>query len=218
MSKAADLQRDSERDQRLRWARPGSAHDRNVRVARVALPAFVGALAAILAIAPLAQRAEVSFVLSKDRVAMAKERMRVTQAQYRGQDDKGQGFTLNAGSAVQTTSKSPVVELGNLSAELASAAGPSTIVAPQARYNMDSEKLDVNGPLTYSSADGYKLSTSKVGADLNTRQLSSAAPVTGQMPLGNFSAGNIRADLGARTVTLGGRARLHIVQGAVRAR
>ena len=33
MSKAADLQRDSERDQRLRWARPGSAHDRNVRVA-----------------------------------------------------------------------------------------------------------------------------------------------------------------------------------------
>lgn len=212
MSDAASL----ERDQRMRWARPGSSHDRNVRIARVALPAFVGALAAILAITPLTQRAEVSFVLSKDRVAMAKERLRVTQAQYRGQDDKGQGFVLNAGSAVQATSKEPVVQLGNLSAELASATGPSTIAAPQARYNLDTEKLDVNGPLTYQSADGYKLSTSNVGADLNTRQLSSASPVAGQMPLGSFSAGNIQADLGARTVTLGGRARLHIVQGAIR--
>ena len=52
--------------------------------------------------------------------------------------------------------------------------------------------------------------------DLNTRQLSSASPVAGQMPLGSFSAGNIKVDLGERTVTLGGRARLHIVQGAIR--
>jgi lipopolysaccharide export system protein LptC len=208
MSEAAAL----ERDQRLRWAKPGSSHDRNVRVARVALPAFVGALAAILAIAPLTQRAEMSFVLSKDRVAMAKERMRVTQAQYRGQDDKGQGFVLNAGSAVQATSKVPVVQLGNLSAELQSDQGSSMIVAPQARYNLDSEKLDVNGPLTYQSADGYKLSTSNVGADLNTRRIGSDSPVSGQMPLGTFSAGNMRVDLGARTVVLGGRARLHVRQ------
>lgn len=208
MSETAEI----ERDRRLRWARPGSSHDRNVRVARVALPAFVGALAAILAIAPLTQRAEVSFVLSKDRVAMAKERMRVTQAQYRGQDDKGQDFVLNAGSAVQMTSRVPVVQLGNLSAELASAAGPSTIVAPQARYNLDSEKLDVNGPLAYQSSDGYRLVTSNVGADLNSRKIVSNSPVTGQMPLGTFSAGNMQVDLTARTVTLGGRARLHVRQ------
>ncbi len=214
MSDAAGL----ERDRRLLWARPGSSHDRNVRIARVALPAFVGALAAILGITPLNQRAEVSFVLSKDRVAMAKERMRVTQAQYRGQDDKGQAFVLNAGTAVQATSRVPVLQLGDLSAELASTTGLAKIIAPQARYNLDSEKLDVNGPLTYQSADGYKLSTSNVGADLHTRLLSSTSPVAGQMPLGTFSAGYIRADLNTRVVTLGGHARLHIVQGAVRAR
>ena len=214
MSDAAGL----ERDRRLLWARPGSSHDRNVRIARVVLPAFVGALAAILGITPLTRRAEVSFVLAKDRVAMSKERMRVTQAQYRGQDDKGQAFVLNAGTAVQATSRVPVVQLGDLSAELASTTGLAKIIAPQARYNLDSEKLDVNGPLTYQSADGYKLSTSNVGADLHTRLLSSTSPVAGQMPLGTFSAGYIRADLSTRVVTLGGRARLHIVQGAVRAR
>jgi lipopolysaccharide export system protein LptC len=37
--------------------------------------------------------------------------------------------------------------------------------------------------------------------------------VDGQMPLGSFSAGRMQADLEARTVTLEGRAHLHIVQG-----
>jgi lipopolysaccharide export system protein LptC len=40
--------------------------------------------------------------------------------------------------------------------------------------------------------------------------------VTGQMRLGNFRAGQLKADLGERTVVLDGGARLKIVQGAVR--
>jgi len=214
MSDAAALNRDRRTD----WARPGSSHDRMVAVARVVLPAAVGGLAAFLAIAPLTKRAEVSFVLAKDRVAMARERMRVTSAQYRGQDDKGQAFVLNAGSAVQATSKVPVVALGDLSAQLQSDSGPATLTAPRAKYNLDNQKLLVDGPLTYATTDGYRLSTANVAADLNSRKLASTAPVEGQMPLGSFSAGNISADLAARTVTLGGRARLHIVQGAVRGR
>ena len=206
------------RDKRLKWARPGSSHDRLVKAASIALPSAVGALAAVLAISPLAQRKELSFVLAKDRVAMAPERMRVAQAQYRGQDDKGQAFTLDAGSAVQANSKTSIVQLGKLSARLDMASGPATLSAPNARYDMDAEKLMVDGPLTVDSADGYHLSTSNVGADLKTRTLSSVAPVTGQMPLGSFSAGTIRADLGARTIRLGGRAHLHIVQGGARAR
>jgi len=214
MSEAARL----DRDKRMRWARPGSAHDRNVRLAQFFLPSAVGALAAVLAIAPLSKRTEISFVLAKDKVAMARERMRVEKAQYRGQDDKGQAFTLNAGSAVQANSKTPVVQLGNLSASLQTDDGPATLMAPTANYDMDSEQLKVTGPLTVTGADGYRLSTSNVGADLKTRTLSSSAAVAGQMPLGQFSAGSLSADIGKRTVTLGGRARLHIVQRGARAR
>lgn len=214
MSEAALL----DRDRRLAWARPGSSHDRNVRIAQVALPSLVGALVAVLAIAPLAKRQEISFVLSKDRVAMATERMRVARAQYRGQDDKGQAFTLDAGSAVQTTSKDPVVQLGNLAARLDTPSGPATIKAPTARYDMDAERLQIDGAMTFASADGYRLSASNVAADLKTRKLTSRSPVSGQMPIGNFSAGNMAADLDARSVVLGGRARLRIVQRAVRGR
>ncbi len=206
------------RDKRLRWARPGSGHDRNVGVARVALPAAVGALAAVLAIAPLAKRQEVSFVLAKDKVAMATERMRVTRASYRGEDDKGQPFELSAGSAVQATSKTPVVQLGAMAARLNLANGPATLVAPRARYDMDAETLQVDGPMTFTAADGYRIATSNVGANLNTRTLASDAPVQGQMPLGSFTAGSLRADLGTRVVSLSGGARLRIVQRPGRGR
>ena len=206
------------RDRRIDWARPRSGHDRSVGMARVALPSAVGALAALLAMTPLAHREEMSFVLAKDRVAMAHERMRVARAQYRGQDDKGQAFTLNAGSALQASSKNPVVQLGDLSGRLDLSNGPATLVAPAARYDMDAAKLQVDGLLTVTGADGYRLTTRNVAADLNTRTLSSNTAVAGQMPLGSFTAGNMRADLASHTVSLGGRVHLHIVQGGARAR
>ena len=205
------------RDRRLRWARPGSAHDRNIRIAQIILPSAVGALAAVLAIAPLTKRAEISFVLAKDKVAMATERMRVEKAQYRGQDDKGQPFSLNAGSAVQASSKTPIVRLGDLSAALQTENGPAMLVAPHADYDMDAQQLIVDGPLAVTGADGYRMQLSNVGADLRSRIVSSKSAVEGQIPLGHFTAGSISADIGARTVTLGRRAHLHIVQRAVRA-
>jgi lipopolysaccharide export system protein LptC len=51
---------------------------------------------------------------------------------------------------------------------------------------------------------------------MKQRRLASAGQVSGQMRLGQFQAGRLRADLGDRTVTLDGGARLKIIQGAVR--
>jgi lipopolysaccharide export system protein LptC len=65
-------------------------------------------------------------------------------------------------------------------------------------------------------AQGYHLDTSGVTVDLKERQLVSGGPVQGTMRLGQFSAGHLSGDLGNRTVTLSGGARLKIVQGAVK--
>ena len=51
-----------------RWAVPGSVHDRLVRWAKVLLPSAVGALIAILAVAPLGKKNDVSFILDKKKV------------------------------------------------------------------------------------------------------------------------------------------------------
>src|SRR3546814_5798043 len=81
MSERADL----DRTMRQLWAASGSSHDRVVRLLRVGLPMVIGVIAAVLIFSPFTQRSEVSFLLAKDKVEVAKERMRVTRAEYRGQ-------------------------------------------------------------------------------------------------------------------------------------
>ena len=207
---------DLARTPRQIWAAPGSRHDMLVRALRVVLPASIGVLGAALVFSPLTKRGDISFVLAKDKVAMATERMRVTAATYRGEDGKGQPFEIKAGSAVQANSSDPVVKLRDLSAGITLKEGPAMLKADAGRYDMDRDIVMIDGPLSFNTADGYKLDTRDVAVGLKTRRLASGGPVTGQMPLGSFSAGRISADLDARSVVLDGRARLHIIQGRAR--
>jgi lipopolysaccharide export system protein LptC len=205
-----------ERATRQRWAIPGSTHDRIVRLTKIGLPAAVGILVAVLALAPLDKHGDVSFILDKKKVANAPERMRVEQAKYVGTDDKGQRFDITAQRALQRTSEVPLVDIWGMFARLRLERGPLLIAANQGQYNLDTQKVAINGPVKVAGPDGYRLATRDVMVDLKQRQLASQGPVAGQMRLGQFEAGQLKANLGDRTVVLDGGARLKIVQGAVR--
>jgi lipopolysaccharide export system protein LptC len=197
---------------RQRWAKPGGSHDWMVRIARILLPSSVGVLGAVLILAPLSARGDISFVLAKDSVAMARERLRITSATYRGEDRKGQPFVLRAGSAVQISSLDPVVRLGDLSASITLDDGPATLDARAGRYDMDRETIMIDGPIRFAAADGFALETRDVAVGLKTRKLASGGPVSGRLPIGTFTANQITADLATRSVVLEGRVRLHITQ------
>jgi lipopolysaccharide export system protein LptC len=199
-----------------RWAVPGSAHDRLVRWAKILLPSAVGALIAILAVAPLGKKNDVSFILDKKKVENAPEQLRVEQAHYTGTDDKGQQFMIVADRAVQPSSDVPVVDITGMFARLNLQQGPLLVAANQGRYNLDTQKVNVDGPVKVVGGDGYRLATRDVTVDLKRRHLASDGPVAGSMRLGEFQAGQLQADLGTRTVVLDHGARLKIVQGAVR--
>jgi len=205
-------QADRVRRERRHWAVPGSSHDRVIHIARIVLPIGIGGMAALLATAPIAIGRDISFVLSRDRVAVAKERMRVSNASYRGQDSKGQPFMISAKSAVQTKSSDPVVRLTDLAAVVWLNDGPAAIAANRGRYDMKSEQVSVDGPVFFKTHDGYRLLTRDVAIDLKTRRVASQGEVDGIMPLGTFHAGHLRADIAQHSVTLEDRARLHIVQ------
>ena len=202
---------DRVRTQRQRWAAPGSRHDRFVRVARWMLPSAIGVLSAFLVMAPIYTSNEVSFVLDKKKVEVAKERLKIQAAQYRGVDDKGQPFSLDAGSAIQRSSAKPVVQLNQLAASIRLSDGPATVSANSGRYDMRTEQVKLDGPLDFKSAGGYDLQTHDATIDLQQRTLVSGGAVTGRVPQGNFSANRLRADLENRTVRLEGNARLRIV-------
>jgi lipopolysaccharide export system protein LptC len=199
-----------------RWAVPGSAHDRLVRWSKIVLPGAVGILIAILALAPLGKHSDVSFILDKKKVQNAPEQLRVEQARYVGTDNKNQQFMMVANRAIQRRSNVPVVDISGMSARLDLSKGPLFLVANQGRYNLDSQRVMIDGPVKVVGGDGYRLATRDVTVDLKQRQLGSAGPVAGAMRLGQFQAGQLHADLGERTIVLDHGARLKIVQGTVR--
>lgn len=212
------LQAEQQRSHRQHWAVPGGAHDRLIATLKNILPVMVGVLSAFLAMAPFTGSGDVSFVLDKNKVAVAKERMRVTEALYRGEDSKGQRFSLRAGSAVQKSSREPIVDLQDLSARILLSDGPAVLVAQRGRYDMDAERVKIDGAVQFQAAGGYRMTTRDVGIDLKTRRMKSDGRVDGRMPIGTFSADHLEADLSERTVTLNGRARLRIDQNGLKGR
>ena len=211
MSELADL----ERTQRQRWATPGGRHDRLIRSLRVVLPSVIGALLAVLAFSPFTGTQELSFVLDKDEVSMAKERMRVSEALYRGEDNKGRPFSLQAGSAVQKSSADPVLNMADLQARMVMDDGPASLTAKSGNYDLGKETMRVNGPLAFQSA-GYDIVASNVELALKTKTMQSVGPVTGRTKVGTFSANRMSADLNSRVVRLDGDVHLRIDQNAIK--
>ncbi|HET6536521.1 MAG TPA: LPS export ABC transporter periplasmic protein LptC [Sphingopyxis sp.] len=207
---------EQDRSQRKRWASAGSSHDRLVRLLRLILPVLIGVIGAILLFSPFTQRSEISFLLAKDKVEVAKERMRVMRAEYRGQDNKGQPFSLLAGSAVQKSSAEPVVRMQNLSGAIYLPEGPATIAALAGAYDMDSEEVRVPGLLEFRTAEGWRIDANNVAIDMKDHRLTGQNGVKGSLNIGNFSANQLAADLDERIVRLSGNARLRINQGVLK--
>ena len=212
MTQAADLIR----TRRQAFAAPGSGLDRIVRLLAVALPAGVGVIAAMMLITPLSPRGEVSFLLDRNKVAIAENRLRVDNAMYRGQDRQGRPFSLVADQAVQLRGSVPVVELAQLTARIVLPEGPAQLIAPGGSYAIDREQLTIPGVVRFSAADGYEMAARNVTIDLPGRRLLGAGGVSGIIPAGSFSAASIRADLVARTIALDGQARLTMIPGRLR--
>ena len=206
----------NERTHKRGWARPGGSHDTLIRVLKIGLPALIGVVLAFLFFSPLGEKQEVSFILKKDEVGHAEERLKLTAVTYRGQDNEGRPFILSARSGVQQTSANQVVDISDLRGQMQLENGPALLQAPRAQYLMERDHVNVIGPLTFTAADGYRMETRDVNVDMRARTMQSRGAVDGQMPLGHFTAGQMHVDLPNRRVVLTGRPRLHIVQGGLR--
>ncbi len=200
-----------ERSARQAWAAPGGSHDRLIGISGWLLPVLIGVLTAFLVMAPLTMGGDVSFVLDKHKVEVAKERLKIQAATYRGADGKGQPFALTADSAVQKSSAEPIVRLQQLAGKLSLPDGPAHLVAKTGRYDMASQQVMLDGAVTVRAPDGYALDTRDATLDLKTRKMRSGGAATGTVRQGAFSANGMSADLETRIVSLDGNARLRIV-------
>ncbi|AZI36170.1 hypothetical protein NT2_04_01500 [Caenibius tardaugens NBRC 16725] len=212
MSEQADIIRDSRRV----MAAPGGAHDRLVGFLSKALPAAIGVLVALMVLFPFAPRGDISFLLDRNDVAVIRDRLRVDDAMYRGIDNKGRPFSLTAGQAVQRSSREGIVRMEDLKARILLSDGPAVISADNGRYDIDKDVVSVDGPVSFTASDGYRMVARDVAINLGTRKLLGQGRVEGALPAGTFSADHISADLGERVVALYGNARLQMVPGKLR--
>jgi len=196
------------------WAAPGSFHDRLIRLLKILLPMLIGILAAYLAIAPLQKGKEISFLLDKNKVDVAQERMRIREARYRGQDDQGRPFTISADSAVQETSREQIVDVRDMTASITLEDGPATLQANRGHYHLERELVDVIGPLLFTAAEGYRILTRDVIVNLNSRTLVSRGRVEGRTPLGTFWGDRLIAHLPTKRVLLNGDVQGRVELGA----
>jgi lipopolysaccharide export system protein LptC len=242
MSELADQQR----TQRQIWASPSGRHDRMIAALRFLLPVAIGILFALLTFSPFSGNSERSFLLDKSKVNMATERLRVSEALYRGEDNKGRPFSLRAGSAVQKSSAEPIIRMSNIDGRMLLDEGPASVLAANGIYNLAEETVRVVGPLSLKSGEGYSvvandvtlglkdqimqtpgqlsfndgkgftLLANNVSADLRTRRITSNGGVNGRTNVGTFSANRMTADMNTRIVTLTGNAHLRIDQNGIR--
>ncbi len=204
------------RGRRQHFAAPGGSHDRLVAFLARALPMAVGIVAALMIITPLSPRGEVSFLLDRTKVALIDERLSVDNAMYRGRDNQGRPFSLMAGEAVQRSSAEGLVRMEDLVAQMMLSDGPARLSAQGGTYDIDKETVAVDGPVRLTASDGYAMVADGVSVDLKARLMRGDDGVSGEVPAGTFSADTIRADLGARTLTLDGNARLTMIPGKLR--
>lgn len=208
-------QADQIRDRRRAFAAPGGSLDRIVRWLAVGLPALVGVVAALMIVTPLGPRGEVSFLLDRNKVAIAPNRLQLNNAVYRGEDAEGRPFSLSAGEAVQHSASVPVVRMRDLVARILLSEGPALLTAELGSYNYDTEQVAVDSEVNFTAADGYRMTARGVSIDLDKKTVVGTGGVEGAVPAGTFSADTVHADLDARTVALQGHARLHMVPGKV---
>lgn len=204
------------RSARQHFATPGGSHDRLVSFLGKALPMGVGVIAALMVITPLSPRGEISFLLDRNKVAVIDERLRVDNALYRGQDDKGRPFSLTAGEAVQRSSAEGIVRMQDLVARILLAGGPARLIAEGAAYDIDTDVVSVPGEVRLEAADGYRMMTRNVSIDLDTKQMAGRGGVSGVIPAGTFSANSLEVDLDARIIALDGNARIQMIPGKLR--
>ncbi|MEO1969199.1 MAG: LPS export ABC transporter periplasmic protein LptC [Sphingomonadaceae bacterium] len=203
------------RHTRKHFAEPGGSHDRLVKFLAMALPMGVGVVAALMVVTPLSPRGEVSFLLDRKKVAVVNERLSSSAALYRGTDNKGQPFSLSAGNAIQRSSEEGIVRMQNLVASILLPDGPARLQAPGGTYNIANEMVRVPGTVQMTAADGYAMMVSNVSINLADRLVTGQGGVSGSTPAGTFSANRLEADIAARTLSLIGNARLHMIPGKV---
>jgi lipopolysaccharide export system protein LptC len=145
---------------------------------------------------------------------------RMINPHYMATDQKGQPYQIGAEWAKQRT---------NTLADLDAPHGSMTMVegqtfnvkAKSGVYDSEGKVLGLNGDVTLTSTDGYRIKTAKAHVTLNTKVIEGDDYIEGEGPTGSMRGQNgfkVETRAGGKVVTLKGPSRVVISGAAMKSR
>ncbi len=141
--------------------------------------------------------------------------IRVTNARFYGQDDRGRSFVIGAKEAVREGAASEIVTLLGPSLRLNNASNkPTVATATRGAYDQRSQKVQLSGGVRVEDVgSGYRFQTERTTIDTEAGIITGDSPVKGAGPLGQISASSYAiTDEGTR-MTFKGNVRARINTG-----
>ena len=182
------------------------AYSRRVRRLKIGLAAAALALvAALLALSGTFEGpAELDIAFSEP--TGASDDLRMVSPRIADVDSAGRPYTVTAATAVQDPDNPSLIHLDEVQGDMESSGGSWQAVASRkGRLNTDEEWLDLETDVSLFTDDGYQFRGELVRIDLDTGDISSDRPVSGQGPGGTIEGGGVRiTESGARIEVING--------------
>lgn len=123
------------------------------------------------------------------------EGLKLSNPRFTGETAKGEPFTLSAGWALPDGPRPDMVELNDVAGEIHLADGRMvTLSAAEGVFRPKEDMVAITGDVRVTRSDGYELTATSARLDASAGALSAEGPVHGVGPVGEITAGSLRAE------------------------
>ncbi len=187
-----------------------TAYDRWVVAMRLLTTAVAVVTGLVVLLLPLLHEQPLTIHVAREKLERHEGAIVVVSPRYRGVDDKGRAFLIEAARALQETADAPDIALEELGVNLVTTDGRTvSLHAPRARYFPEADEVRI-ARLEGRTSDGYVFRSARGVLAIKERRLALEGPVTGEGPLGRFTAAGAVYDAESRRLLLAGPARFTI--------
>lgn len=183
-----------------------------VGVLKIALPLVALGIIATLIVFSVVSKPNSGISIAFTKKGKEENTIVMESPRFIGTDKKNEPFEVVAIKARQNPDERSLVELTGVKGKLTLTTGLGlTVVADKGTIDTANRLLVLDGPITLTSSDGYKLTTSEARVDLQAGVLVGRRPILAVGPWGSLTASAFEADRNARTVEFAGRVNIHFL-------
>ncbi|MFO1187143.1 MAG: LPS export ABC transporter periplasmic protein LptC [Alphaproteobacteria bacterium] len=181
-----------------------------VGILKVALPLVALGIIATLIVYSVVSKPQNGISIRYANKGKEENTIVMESPRFIGTDKKNEPFEVVAIKARQNPDERSLIELTGVQGKLTLTSGLGlTVVADKGTLDTANRLLVLDGPITVTSSDGYKLTTSEARVDLQAGLLVGRRPILAVGPWGSLTASAFEADRDERTVEFAGRVSIH---------